>query len=410
MKEKYQLFFASMIDYHPKEGDITLFAETDFRNQRKRFGIKRADRRLHMYIIGKTGMGKSTLMENMMGSDLRAGEGFAVIDPHGDLVERVLAMVPPERAADVVYFNPADRNHPPALNMLESQGREQQPLIASELISVFKKMWIDSWGPRTEYILRNVILVLLEVPQATLLDVPRLLDDKEYRAAALLLIRNEQVRDFWLNEFAGYSVRLRSEAIAPIQNKVGQFLTNPLIRGVIAQPQSSFNIRRLIDEGKILLVNLAKGKIGEDASNLLGAMLLSQIELAALSRVAVVEEHRRDFYVYADEFYNFTSASQTFANVLAEARKYRVNFVLSSHFIEEVTKEMRASIFGNVGTLITFRVGASDAEYLAKEFYPVFTQADLINLPRYHIYLKLVIDGVSQSAFNAVTLMPFVRR
>jgi hypothetical protein len=393
-----------MNNYTTNENDVTVFADTNFRNQRQRFGIKRRDRRSHMYIIGKTGMGKSTLMENLIYADLCKGEGLAVIDPYGDLALRVRNLIPPERQADLIYFDPADMQNPLGFNMLESHGREQHHLIASDLVSVFKKIWLDSWGPRTEYILRNTILALLEVPQATLLDLPKMLNDKEYRAAVLTLIIDEQVKDFWINEYAGYSARFRSEAIAPIQNKVGQFLTNRLIRGIISQKQSSFDIRRLMDEGKILITNLAKGKVGEDVSNLLGAMLLTRIELAALSRADVPEERRRDFYVYADEFYNFTTAS--FANVLAEARKYRLNLILANQYIEQLEQELRAAIFGNVGTLVSFRLGASDAEYVAREFYPVFSETDFIDLPQYHINLKLMIDGVSQSPFSAVTLPP----
>jgi hypothetical protein len=393
-----------MNPYTANENDVTVFAETNFRNQRKRFGIKRRDRRSHMYIIGKTGMGKSTLMENLIYSDLCKGEGLAVIDPHGDLALRVRTLIPQERLADLIYFDPADVNNPPGFNLLESNRREQHHLIASELVSVFKQIWRDSWGPRTEYILRNTILALLEVPQATLLDLPKMLSDKEYRAAVLMLLVDEQVKDFWVNEYATYTARFRSEAIAPIQNKVGQFLTNRLIRGIISQKQSSFDIRKLMDEGKILITNLAKGKVGEDVSNLLGAMLLTRIELAALSRADVSEERRRDFYVYADEFYNFTTAS--FANVLAEARKCRLNLILANQYMEQLDEELRAAIFGNVGTLISFRLGAGDAEYVAREFYPVFSETDLIDLPQYHIDVKLMIDGVSQSPFSAITLPP----
>jgi hypothetical protein len=393
-----------MTSYTANDNDVTLFAETNSRNQRKRFGIKRRDRRSHMYIIGKTGMGKSTLLENMIYSDLQKGEGLALIDPHGDLALRVRTLIPQERQADLIYFDPADMHNPLGFNLLESSGREHHHLLASGLVSVFKKIWWDSWGPRTEYILRNTILALLEVPQATLMDLPKMLNDKEYRAAVLTLTVDEQVKDFWVNEYATYTARFRSEAIAPIQNKVGQFLTNRLIRSIISQKQSSFDIRKLMDTGKILIVNLAKGKIGEDVSSLLGAMLLTRIELAALSRSDMPEERRRDFYVYADEFYNFTTAS--FANVLAEARKYHLNLILANQYIEQLDDELRAAIFGNVGTLISFRLGAGDAEYVAREFYPVFSETDLIDLPQYYIDVKLMIDGVSQSPFSAVTLPP----
>jgi type IV secretory pathway TraG/TraD family ATPase VirD4 len=388
----------------PNENDITVFAETNFRNQRTRFGIKRKDRRSHMYLIGKTGMGKSTLMENMIYSDLSAGEGLAVIDPHGDLVQKVLNLIPSECKADLVYFNPADLARPIAFNMLEAVESSHHHLIASELISVFKKIWIDSWGPRTEYILRNTILALLEVPGATLLEVPRMLADKEYRSAVMAILGDEQVKQFWINEFDRYTAHFRSEAISPIQNKVGQFISNRVIRDIIGQKQSSFDIRQIMDEGKILLVDLSKGKIGEDASALLGAMLLTRIELAALSRADTQEHKRRDFFVYIDEFYNFTTAS--FANILAEARKYRLNLILAHQYIEQLDEELRAAIIGNVGTMISFRLGARDAEYIAREFYPVFREADLVNLPQYHICLKLMIDGISAAPFSGVTLAP----
>lgn len=386
------------------ENDITIFAETNFRNQRTRFGIKRKDRRLHMYLIGKTGTGKSTLMENMIYSDLSAGEGLAVIDPHGDLVQKVLNLIPNDRKADLVYFNPADLSRPIGFNMLEAIESTQRHLIASELISVFKKIWIDSWGPRTEYILRNTILALLEVPGATLLEVPRMLADKEYRSAVMAILGDEQVKQFWANEFERYTAHFRSEAISPIQNKVGQFITNRVIRDIIGQKQSSFDVRQIMDEGKILLVDLSKGKIGEDASALLGAMLLTRIELAALSRADTPEHQRRDFFAYIDEFYNFTTAS--FANILAEARKYRLNLVLAHQYIEQLDEELRSAIFGNVGTVISFRLGGRDAQYVAREFYPIFSEVDLVNLQQYHIFLKLMIDGISAAPFSAVTLPP----
>jgi hypothetical protein len=388
--------------YSPNDNDVTLFAETLFRNERKRFGIKRKDRRAHMYLIGKTGMGKSTMMENMILSDLHHGEGLAVLDPHGDLVARVKSLIPPAREADVILFDPADKTQNLSLNPLNSGGKAARHLVASGLISIFKKLWADSWGPRTEHILRNTFLALLEVPQATLLDVQLLLVDSEYRKALITVLEDGPVKQFWITEFEQFSKGFRTEAVSPIQNKVGQFITHPVISRIIGQRQSSFDMRRLMDEGKILLGDLSKGKIGEDASNLLGAMLLTQIELAALGRADVEEGKRRDFYVYVDEFYNFATAS--FANILAEARKYRLNLIMANQYIEQLDEVVRAAIFGNVGTLVSFRLGASDAEYLAKEFYPVFNENDLINLPQYNIYLKLMIDGVASMPFNGISL------
>lgn len=385
--------------------DVTIFAETNYRNIPYKFGIKRKDRRNHMYLIGKTGMGKSTLMENMIYSDMYAGEGLAVIDPHGDLVQKVLAFIPEHRRPDLIYFNPADLEHPLAFNVLERPDRQNIHLIASGLISVFKKIWIDSWGPRLEYILRNTILALLEFKDATLLDVQRLLVDKAFRTGLVSMLRDEQVRDFWLKEFEAYSPNFRTEAISPVQNKLGQFTSSKIIRNIIGQKQSSFNLKTIMDESRILLVDLSKGKIGEDAARLLGSLLLTQIELHALQRSKLPENERRDFYLYCDEFYSFTSAS--FAGILSEARKYKLNLILANQFIEQLDENLCAAIFGNVGTIVSFRVGARDAEYLVKEFSPTFTQEDLVNLPQHQIILKLMVDGITAQPFSAVTLPPY---
>ena len=391
-----------MPHYSPTDDDITVFAETTFRNERKRFGIKRKDRRAHMYLVGKTGMGKSTLMENMIISDLHRGEGLAVLDPHGDLVARIKMHIPPARQSDLILFDPNEETHASNLNLLDSRGRAARHLVASELISVFKKLWSESWGPRTEHILRNTLLALLELPQATLLDAQRLLADYEYRQALLTVLEDGPVKRFWVKEFEQYTKNFRTEAIAPIQNKVGQFVTHPVIGKIIGKPESSFNMRTVMDEGKILLADLSKGKIGEDASNLLGAILLTQIELAALNRANIPEGERRDFYTYVDEFHSITSAS--FAGMLSEARKYRLNLILGHQYMGQLKEELRTAIFGNVGTIVSFRLGAFDATYMAREFYPVFSVEDLINLPPYNISLKLMIDGISQTPFSAMSL------
>jgi hypothetical protein len=393
------------MSYSPSESDITVFAETNFRNERKRFGIKRRDRRAHMYLIGKTGMGKSTLMENMIVSDLQRGEGLAVLDPHGDLVARLKRRIPPAREADVILFDPTDGTRALTLNLLDASGKAARHLVASELISIFKKLWADSWGPRTEHILRNTLLALLELPQATLLDAQRLLADYEYRQALITVLKDGPVKRFWVKEFEQYTKNLRIEAVSPIQNKVGQFVTHPVIGRIIGKPQSSFDMRDTMDEGKVLLVDLSKGKIGEDASNLLGALLLTQIELEALSRADTAEAQRRDFYLYIDEFYNFATAS--FASVLAEARKYRLNLIMAHQYIEQLDEALQAAIFGNVGTIISFRLGARDASHMAREFYPPFSETDLISLPPYHILLKLMIDGTGCAPFSAVSLPPW---
>src|SRR5437016_4896566 len=317
---------------------ITAIAKVNFRNDRRRFGIKRADRRAHMYIIGKTGTGKSTLIANLAQQDLLHGEGFALLDPHGDLVEQVLKSLPEERQPDLIYFNVPDTAHPLAFNPLESGQPALKPLVASGLISVFKKIWAESWGPRMEYILRNALLALLDLPGSTLLDIPRLLDEPAFRRHVLGYVRNDQVRRFWLREYENYPARFRAEAISPVQNKIGEFLVNPILRNIVGQPKSSFDLRRVMDEGKILLVNLAKGKIGEDTSSLLGAMLVTKIGLAAVSRTDVPEGSRRDFYVYADEFASFTTTG--FAGMLSEMRKYHVGLVLAHQYLDQVDENI----------------------------------------------------------------------
>jgi hypothetical protein len=390
---------------HPKNNDansITPLAVTNYRDIRKLFGIKQKNRRGHMYVIGKTGTGKSTLIANMIISDIREGRGVALIDPHGDLAERVLDFVPKERIKDVIYFNPGDLEYPIAFNPLEKCSPYSQHLVTSGLISVFKKIWPEFWGPRLEHILRHSIFTLLEYPGATLLDLPRLLTNKDFRFMVLKLVTNQQVREFWFSEFEKYSAWLRSEAISPILNKVGQFLTSLPLRNIVGQPENTFNLREVMDSGKILIVNLAKGQIGEDNCALLGAMLVTKIQLAALSRADMPEEKRKSFYLYVDEVHNFFTLS--FAGILSEARKYGLSLVLAHQYLDQLDEEMRAAILGNVGTLLSFRVGAEDGKYLAREFYPVFTEADLVNLPNHHIYLKLMIDGVTSRPFSAVTL------
>jgi len=388
--------------------EIILLAETNFRGQRKKFGIKKDDRRRHMYIVGKTGMGKSVFIENMIIADIRADRGVAVIDPHGDLVEKVIDFIPARRINDVIYFNPADIEYPVAFNILEKVDPSHRHLVASGLIGVFKKIWADSWGPRLEYVLRNAILALLDYPGSTLLGIMRLLTDKEFRKKVVVKIEDPVVKSFWVEEYSKYPDKFKTEAIAPIQNKVGQFLSSALIRNIVGQVKSSINLREIMDEKKILLLNLAKGRIGEDNSALLGGMIITKLQLAAMERVDVPEEEREDFYLYVDEFQNFSTDS--FANILSEARKYHLNLVVVHQYIEQLSDKVKAAIFGNVGTLIVFRVGAEDAEFLTKEFVPQFTETDLVNLAKYNIYIKLMIDGVASSPFSAVTLPPLSNR
>jgi len=387
---------------------VTPFAMTDYRNIRKRFGIKEKNRQGHMYIIGKTGTGKSTLIENMTISDIKAGKGLALIDPHGDLAEGVLHFIPKRRIEDVVYFNPADIEYPIAFNPLERVHPDYRYLVASGLISVFKKIWFDFWGPRLEHILRHSLLTLLEHPKSSLLDLPRLLTDKEFRRGVLASVTNQQVREFWFLEFEKYSARFRSEAISPILNKIGQFLASIPLRNIVGQRENTFNLRKLMDEGKILMVNLAKGRIGEDNCSLLGAMMVTKIQLAALSRADLPEKKRRPFYLYVDEIHNFLTLS--FADILPEARKYGLDLILTHQHLEQLDERIRAAVFGNVGTIISFRVGAEDAKHLAREFHPVFDETDLVNLPNYHIYLKLLINGASSRPFSAITLPPPKKR
>ncbi len=384
--------------------EIAVFAQTTYRNEFKRFGIKSDDRRRHMYLIGKTGMGKSTVLENMIVGDIQAGHGVAVVDPHGDLAEKVIEYIPASRIQDVVYFNPSDINYPIAFNVVEQVEPHLRHLVASGLIGVFQKLWADSWGPRLEYILRNAILAILDFPGSTLLGVVRMLSDKSYRKKVVANIKDPVVKAFWEREFSGYADKFAAEAVSPIQNKVGQFLSSSLMRNIIGQVKSAINIREIMDDGKILIMNLSKGRIGEDNSALLGAMMITKIQLAAMSRVDVPEKERRDFYLYIDEFQNFSTDS--FANILSEARKYRLNLILAHQYIEQLSEKVKPAVFGNVGTMVVFRVGAADAEELVKEFTPTFTEEDIVNLPKYEMYLKLMIDGVASSPFSAKGLPP----
>jgi CxxC-x17-CxxC domain-containing protein len=384
--------------------EINFFGLTNFRNQKKRFGIKTDDRRRHFYCIGKTGMGKSNLMENMAIQDIQAGHGIAYVDPHGEGAEKLLDFIPQNRINDVVFFNPADLDYPIAFNVMEKVDFRFRHLVAGGLMGVFKKVWPDVWSARMEYILNNSILALLEYPDSTLLGVNRMLADPEYREKVVSKITDPIVKSFWVTEYARYTQRYEIEATAAIQNKVGQFISNPLIRNIIGQTKSTINMRDIMDKQKIFIMDLSKGRIGEDNSRLLGALLITKLQLAAMSRVDIPEDERKDFYLYVDEFQNF--ATESFANILSEARKYRLDITLGHQYIAQMDELVRDAVFGNVGTLAVFRVGAEDAEFLEKEFSPEFTAEDLVNLPKYNIYLKLMIDGVAGHPFSAETLPP----
>lgn len=385
---------------------INFFAKTNFRNQQVPFGIKTDDRRRHMYVIGKTGMGKTTMMENMVIQDIRNGNGVCFIDPHGDSIQKILDFVPTSRINDVIYLNPADQDFPIALNILESVDPKYQHLVASGLMGVFTKIWAGVWSPRMEYILNNTILALLDSPGNTMLGIVRMYVDKKYRKKIVDAIKDPMVKAFWVEEFANYAEKYRTEAVAPIQNKVGQFLSSSIIRNIIGQPKSTIDLREIMDGQKILLMDLSKGKVGEDNSALLGAMIITKLQLAALSRVDVPESERKDFYLYVDEFQNFVTDS--FATILSEARKYRLNLTMGHQYIGQLTPEnntkVRDAVFGNVGTMVVFRVGAADAEYLETEFEPSFTPNDIVNLPKFHVILRLMINGVASDPFTAVTI------
>ncbi len=386
---------------------VTYFAATDSRGKNVPFGIKSKDRDRHMYIIGKTGMGKSTLLENMAIQDIRNGEGLAFIDPHGGTVERLLDYIPEDRIKDVVYFAPFDMEHPIAFNVMEDVGYDKRHLVVSGLMATFKKIWQDAWSARMEYILTNTLLALLEYPDATLLSVNRMYTDKAFRQKVVDNVKDPVVKDFWTKEFANYGDRYTQEATPAIQNKVGQFTGNPLIRNIIGQSKSSFDIRTMMDEKKILIINLSKGLVGETNMRLLGSMLTTRIFLAAMSRADLPSAKLAKlphFYFYVDEFQNF--ANETFAEILSEARKYKLNLVIAHQYIEQMEEEVRDAVFGNVGTTVVFRVGPFDAEVLETIFMPRFTKEDIVALDKRQVYLTLMIDGVGSAPFSAVTIPP----
>jgi type IV secretory pathway TraG/TraD family ATPase VirD4 len=389
--------------------NINLFAKTNFRSEGKLFGIKKEDRRLHMYIIRKTGMGKTSLILNMALNDIFNGSGICLIDPHGDMIESLLDYIPSERVNDVIYFNPADVEYPIALNVLENKEPEKRHLVVSGLISVFRKLYGEYWQHRQEHILRNAILALLDYPgDKTLLDIYQMLSDWRFRKQIVDQIKDPIVRSFWKNEFSKYVYQFKGEALAPIQNKLGAFLSTPLIRNIVGQPKSNIDFREVMDNQKIMLVNLAKGRIGEDNSSFLCSLIITKLQLAAISRIDIPEDERKDFYLFVDEFQNFVS-TETFEGILSEARKYRLCLTIAHQYIGQLDDRLTKAIFGNVGTIIAFPIGAENGERLGKEFYPEFKREDLTNHDKYHIYLRLAIDGKASKPFSALTLPPFFK-
>jgi hypothetical protein len=391
--------------HRPRDDADTYIAQTNFRNVPRTFGIKRTDRLSHMYMIGKTGTGKSTLLETLIRQDMAQGEGVCLLDPHGDLAERVAGHVPGHRRGDVVYLDAPDPRQPYGYNPLRRVHPAKRPLAAAGLLEVFHKAWGErAWGQRMEHILRNVLLALLDQPDATLADIPRLFQDARYRKAVAAAATNQHVRAFWTEEFPKYAYRYRAEAVAPIQNKVGAFLTVPAIARILTTAPRPISLRALMDRGGILLVNLARGKLGEDATALLGGMLLTSIGLAAFSRADLPAAARRPFFVHLDEFQYFTTRSV--ATMIAELRKYAVGLVLANQYLGQLDDDIRDAVLGNAGTLIAFRVGPQDAAFLAREFEAKFEALDLLTLPNRQIYLKLMVDGAPTKPFSAETLAP----
>lgn len=392
------------------ESPNTPIGMANYRGGVEGFGLKPVDRARHTYIIGKTGMGKSTLLENMIYADILWGRGVAVIDPHGDLVETILKNIPKSRTNDIVLFDPADQEYPIGFNMLDNPHPELRPIVAGWLVSIFKKMFAESWGPRLEYILRNTILTLLLIPDTTLISIPLMLTHEAYRRKVVSKIEDPILIQFWNEEFAKMTPSMQSEAINPILNKVWQFLSSPILRNILGQPKNPFTLRWIMDNGKIFLVNLSKGRIGEDASALLGAMMVTKFQIEAMTRADIPEADRRDFGLYVDEFQNF--ATDSFATILSEARKYKLSLTMANQYIAQMAETVQWAVFGNVWSLVSFQVGYHDALTLAEVCggEDVITPQDLMNLRKYDIYTKLLIDGMPSPVFSATTYAPLHER
>ena len=388
------------------DGDVTIFGETDYRGHKVNFGLKRADRARHFYLLGKTGAGKSTLFKNMFISDVLAGDGACFVDAHGDTVEELLEYIPPNRIDDVIYFNPTDIENPVGFNLLELKDKSQRDLIADGVVEVFKKQFGDSWGPRLQYILTNTVATALEAQGITLLAVIRMLTDSNYRKFILKQVHDPILYKFWVEEFAQMSQnpRLLAEVVSPIQNKVGRFISSAVTRNIVGQVKSTIDLREIMDNRKILLVNLAQGKLGEETASLLGGMIITRLQATAMERVDIPFEERKDFFLYVDEFQNF--ATDSFAKILSEARKYKLNLIMTNQYIDQLPLTVRQAIFGNVGTLGSFVVSQADASILEKEFAPVVSADDLVSLDAYSMYVKLCIDGMTSTPFSAKSLPP----
>jgi energy-coupling factor transporter ATP-binding protein EcfA2 len=381
---------------------ITPIGITNWRNQQQFFGIKEQDRLGHIYCIGKTGSGKSTLLLNMAIADIEQGRGIGIIDPHGDLAQEILNYIPKERINDVIYFNAGDTENPISFNPLHDVQEQERYLVAATIVTTLKKLWADSWGPRLEYILRNTLLSLTYYSKSTLLDIVPMLTNYEFRRKVLYAVPVISILEFWQKEFEPLSPQMKNEFIAPIVNKVGLFIANPIIKNIVGQQDSSISIPEIMNTKKIFIANLSKGVLGEAGTQLLGSLLVTQFQTASLGRSTRPLHTRTPFYLYIDEVHSFITKS--FADILSESRKYGLGIFITHQFLDQLPEDIQQSILGNVGTLISFRIGSADGRRLAEEFFPIFDQEDLINLPRYHIYIKLLIDGTTSKPFSAITL------
>lgn len=388
----------------PKEGekDISLFGITNYHNNFDKFGIKRKDRRRHLYAVGKSGSGKSKFLELLIKEDMEAGKGVGVLDPHGDLVDNVLKYVPEHRIKDVILFDPSDIDNPISFNPLENVDEEYKMQVTIGFIYIFKKLFGSNWTDRLEHVLRYTVLALLDSPNTTVLSILKMLTDKNYRQTIVARIKDNVVKNFWVSEFAGWSEKFDAEAITPLLNKVGQFVATNMIRNIIGQPENKVNIREIMDGEKILLMKVSKGLLGEENSGLMGSMIITKLYQAAMSRADMPEEQRKDFYFYVDEFQNF--ATDTFAEILSEARKYRLNLTIAHQYMGQLSDVVQKTVFGNVGSIMSFRVGADDAKVLADEYNPIFSERDIINLGVREFYCKMSIDGEIREAFSARTI------